>query len=164
MTEQLTEETRHPHDRWRDVVDAAQRSLHARRCYERIILVGKEDRLGQQDMFRAEWDELVTRQENDPDGDETRHRRERAELFDEQEQELERCDEAMYADYEDAVAHQPPGWEDTPELAAEIEQMGGLSYYEQAAFEAHQREDRLQRQAGRSPPVDHGRDRGGLER
>ena len=69
----------------------------------------------------------------------------------------------MRETYREGVKHQPPGWEDSPELSAEIEQLGGLTHYGRAAFDAAQREVRRQREVGRPPP-DLGRDRGGFER
>ena len=62
------------------------------------------------------------------------------------------------ATYQEGIDRQPPGWEDSPEVDAEIEKLGGLSPYGQASVDTRRREDRLQRDAGRSP--DHGRDRG----
>ena len=144
-------------------MDAAQPRLHERRVWEVVQETAAPVRAEMEKAHRAEWAELLGRQERDDEGDEWQERRERAELGREQGREASQFDDQVSETYRERVERQPPGWEDSPELAAEVEQLGGLSYHGQASFDAHQREARLARQAGRPPP-DLGRDRGGFER
>ena len=93
---------------------------------------------------RAAWAELLARQEREL-------------LGVEEAPEARRFEEQLGEAYAEGMKHQPPGWEDSPELSAEIEQLGGLSPHGRASLEAHQREARWQREGGRSPEVDRGR-------
>ena len=164
------EARRHVHERWRDVVDAAQRRIHERRVHDGVHAAAEPVRAQMETAHRAEWAELLTRQERDreagveagPEGIEADQHRERAELGREQGREARQFEEQLGKAYAEGMKHQPPGWEDSPELSAEIEQLGGLSPHGRASLEAHQREARWQREGGRSPEVDHGR--GGFER
>ncbi len=154
------EETRHPHERWADVVDAAQRRLHERRVWEWVQESAAPVRSDMEKNHRGEWADLLARQDGDPEGDESQQRRERAELGREQGRAARQLEERVREAYREGVGQQPPGWEDGPELEAEIEQLGGLSPYGRTSFEGWQREARWAREAGRPPP-ETGRDRGG---
>ena len=146
------EETRHSHERWRDVVDAAQRRLHERGVWEVVQKAAAPVRADMEKAHRAEWADLLTRQETDPESDETRQRRGRTELGRRQGREARQFDDEVRETYREGVKRQPPGWGDGPELEAEIEALGGLSHYGRTAFNAHQREARWAREAGRPPP------------
>ena len=56
--------------------------------------------------------------------------------------EARQFEEQLGEAYDEGMKHQPPGWEDSPELSAEVERAGGLDYEGQRSFDAHQQEAR----------------------
>ena len=145
-------ERHHRHERWRDVVDAAQRRLHERRVWKWVQETAEPVRGDMERAHRAEWADLLGRQDDDPGGNEAQHRRERAELGRRQGREARQVAEGMEDAYRDGLERQPPGWEDSPELEAEIEKLGGMDRYDWASFNRHQFEARMAREMGRPPP------------
>ena len=75
---------RPPSERWRDIVDAAQRRLHERRVWQVVQETAAPVRAEMEKAHTAEWAELRRREERDPEGDQLQQHRERAELGREQ--------------------------------------------------------------------------------